>query len=84
MHTTMCNAEGFDEENRRFGFHIAENQTRDTNKNNENALWVNGKLTPLPPVRITMPDGINADWVIQDVEGMVDLKFTPKVPEKAT
>jgi len=83
MHTTMCNASGFDEENRRFGFHIAENQTRDTNKNNENALWLNGKLTPLPPVRITMPNGIDADWVIQDVEGMVDLKFTPKEPENS-
>jgi len=83
MHTTMCSAASFDEENRRFGFHIAENQTKDTNKNNENALWVNGKLTPLPPVRITMPNGIDADWIIQDVEGMVDLTFTPKEPDKS-
>jgi len=46
MNTTICSAAGFNEENRRFGFHIAENQTREKNKNNENALWVNGKLTP--------------------------------------
>jgi hypothetical protein len=84
MHTSICNASGFDEENkRRFGFHIAENQTRDANKNNENALWINGKLTPLPPVRITMQNGIDADWIIQDVEGMVDLTFTPKEPDKS-
>jgi hypothetical protein len=83
MHTSMCSAAGFDEENRRFGFHIAENQTRDANKNNENALWINGKLTPLPPVRITMPNGIDADWIIQDVEGMVDLTFTQKEPDKS-
>jgi len=82
MHTTMCNAMGFNEENRRFGFHIAENQTRETNKNNENALWVNGKLTPLPPVLITMPKGPEETWVIQDVEGMVDLTFTPKEPNR--
>jgi len=80
MHTSICNASGFDEENRRFGFHIAENQTRDTNRNNENALWVNGKLTLLPPVRITTTEGLNTDWIIQDVEGMVDLTFTPKEP----
>jgi len=77
MYTTICTATGFNEENGRFGFHIAENQTRETNKNNENALWVNGKLTPLPPVLITMPDGPDANWIIQDVEGMVDLTFTP-------
>ena len=77
MHKTICSAAGFDEQNRRFGFHIAENQTKETNKNNENALWVNGELTPLPPVIITIPNGDGA-WVIQDVEGMVDLTFTPK------
>jgi hypothetical protein len=83
MNTTICSAAGFDEQNRRFGFHIAENQTRDTNKNNENALWVNGKLTPLPPVRITMPNGPDSDWIIQDVEGMIDLTFTPKESDKS-
>jgi hypothetical protein len=83
MHTTFCSAMGFDEENRRFGFHIAENQTREKNKNNENALWVNGQMTPLPPVLITMPNGPEAEWVIQDVEGMVDLTFTPKLHNKS-
>jgi len=77
MKMTMCNAIGFNEEKESFGFHIAENQTKETNKNNENALWVNGKLTLLPPVLITMPDGPESNWIIQDVEGMVDLTFTP-------
>jgi len=84
MQTTICSAMGFDEENRRFGFNIAENQNRDTNKNNENALWLNGQLTPLPPVLITTPNGIDADWVIQDVEGMVDLTFSPKEQNKTS
>jgi hypothetical protein len=39
---------------------------------------VNGKLTLLPPVRITTPHGPEPDWVIQDLDGMVDLVFTPK------
>jgi hypothetical protein len=90
MRATVCYGMGFDGEGRRFGFHIAENQTRENRKNNENALWVNGRLTPLPPVRITMPEppprqrgsppeeSSESDWIIQDVEGMVDLVFTPK------
>ncbi|MCL2139075.1 MAG: DUF2804 domain-containing protein, partial [Treponema sp.] len=79
MKTVFCCGMGFDESGRRFGFHIAENQAKETRKNNENALWVNGQLTPLPPVRITMPNGPKSDWVIQDIEGMVDLVFTPKI-----
>jgi hypothetical protein len=82
MHNCWCNGFGFDKEKRRIGFSIAENQTKETFKNNENALWINGKFMPLPPVRITMPNGIESDWVIQDLEGMVDLTFTPQEPIK--
>ncbi len=44
---------------------------------NENVLFVDGKLTPLPPVKITFPFGIGGRWIIQDTENMVDLSFTP-------
>jgi hypothetical protein len=82
MSGQWCHGFGFDGESRRIGFSIAESLTKETYKNNENALWVNGKLTPLPPVRITMPGGIESDWVIQDLEGMVDLTFSPQTPVK--
>jgi hypothetical protein len=78
MLSIWCSACGLDKEKRRYGFSIAENQTRETYRNNENALWVDGRLTPLPPVRITMPEGVDEDWIIQDMEGMVDLVFTPQ------
>ncbi|MDR2965351.1 MAG: DUF2804 domain-containing protein [Treponema sp.] len=78
MQAVICSAIGYKKGSKRFGFHIAENQTKEQNRNNENALWVDGKLTPLPPVRITMPNGPDGVWVIQDVEGMIDLTFTPK------
>jgi hypothetical protein len=78
MQGLWCTGFGFDEKGRRYGFNVAENQTRESHKNNENALWIDGKLTPLPPVRITMPGGVKSDWIIQDVEGMVDLVFTPR------
>jgi hypothetical protein len=65
---------------RRLGFSLGENTTRDVYKVNENALWLDGGITYLPPVRITMPDGPDNDWVIQDMEGMVDLVFSPAFP----
>lgn len=77
MQAVICGAMGFIN-NKRFGFHIAENQTSEPNKNNENALWVDEKITLLPPVLITMPNGLDGMWVIQDIEGMIDLTFTPK------
>ncbi|MDR2052365.1 MAG: DUF2804 domain-containing protein [Treponema sp.] len=77
MSSVWCTGVGHDSGGRRIGFSLAENQTREAFKNNENALWAGGKLTPLPPVRITMPRGIESDWVIQDLEGMVDMTFTP-------
>ena len=78
MHTQWCNAMGFDSKKRRVGFALGENQARESYSNNENALWVDGKLTPLPPVKITQSGGSELDWMIQDMEGMVDLTFTPK------
>ena len=84
MQGVYCSSMGFtsesgSEESKRYGFHIVENQAKDTRKNNENALWVNKILTPLPPVKITMPSGPESDWIIQDLDGMVDLVFTPRV-----
>ena len=80
MRNTWCTGLGFDAGGRRFGFALGENQAREPYKNNENALWVDGQLSPLPPVKITRNGGPESDWIIQDMEGMVDLVFTPRVP----
>ncbi|MCL2007068.1 MAG: DUF2804 domain-containing protein [Treponema sp.] len=80
MRSTWCAGLGFDEKNRRFGFALGENQAKEAFKNNENALWIDGKLTLLPPVKITR--GPEEDWIIQDMEGMVDLVFTPGEPSR--
>jgi len=80
MKSTWCMAMGFDNTNRRFGFMIGENQAKEPFRNNESALWVDGRLTPLPPVMITQSSTTGSDWTIQDMEGMVDLVFTPKKP----
>lgn len=44
---------------------------------NENILFADGKITPLPPVTITQPFGLSNKWIIQDTENMVDLSFYP-------
>lgn len=49
----------------------------DIDKENENLLFVDGECTPLPPVKITHPFGFAKNWIIQDMENMVDLTFTP-------
>ena len=84
MRSTWCAGMGFDSRNRRFGFALGENQARESYKNNENALWIDGKLTPLPPVKITQNGRPESDWIIQDLEGMVDLVFTPKELKRHT
>jgi hypothetical protein len=84
IRSTWCTAMGFDSQNRRFCFSLGENQARESYTNNENALWIDGKLTPLPPVKITRNGGPESDWIIQDMEGMVDLVFTPREPGHTT
>jgi hypothetical protein len=84
MRSTWCTGMGFDNRNRRFGFAFGENQAREPFGNNENALWIDGSLTPLPPVKITRNGGPEANWIIQDMEGMVDLVFTPKELKRST
>lgn len=45
---------------------------------NQNILIVDGECTPLPPVKMTQPFGIEKKWIIQDTENMVDLTFEPQ------
>lgn len=64
------------------GFNLTQNQSPDPEINNENCIWVNGKLHTLPPVVFTHPDGIDGEWLIKDNYGMIDLKFIPEAPGK--
>ena len=44
---------------------------------NENVLFVNNEITPLPPATVAYPFGRMKKWSIQDTESMIDLVFTP-------
>jgi hypothetical protein len=72
---------GSDAKGRRIGFNLTDNPSvRDSARYNENCLWINGKAWPLPPVRMTRPQGDAGEWIVQDTEGMVDLVFVPEMP----
>ena len=62
------------------GFNLTDNQARDPERYNENCLWSDGELHLLPPIRFDRPDGPDGEWLIRDGYGMVDLVFTPVMP----
>jgi len=70
---------GVDAKGRRVGFNLTDNPVRDQTRYNENCLWINNKVWPLPPIKVTRPQGSSGEWIIQDTEGMVDLVFTPEL-----
>jgi len=80
MHYDWVSGFGVDEKGRRVGFNLTNNQVKDQVHYNENCLWVNNKIWSLPPVKVTRPEGVDEEWVIQDTEGMVDLLFEPECP----
>jgi hypothetical protein len=59
------------------GFNLTHNQVLNQNKYNENCLWLDGVLHPLPPICILRPDGCSGIWHVRDAHDMVSLDFTP-------
>ncbi len=70
---------GRDDEGRIIGFNCTDNQILDHEKNNENCLWHDGKLSLLPPIKVKRPNGYKGDWIIQDNYGKVNLEFRPVI-----
>lgn len=71
-------AAGFNDRGQLVGFNLTDNQSLDSEKYNENCLWLDGKLNLLPPVKFERPDGVEGNWLIRDRYGMVDLVFKPE------
>jgi len=61
------------------GFNLTDNQVRDPERFNENAVWVDNTLHRLPAVHFERPDGVHGPWLIRDTAGQVDVRFTPAV-----
>lgn len=63
------------------GFNLTDNQIRNPERFNENAVWIGDRLFRLPPVRVDRPEGPWGPWIITDRDGSgsVDVRFTPTV-----
>ena len=70
---------GFTNEGKRIGFNLTHNQALEPIKHNENCLWLDGELHPLPPIAVTRPEGYQGKWYIKDDFGRIDLAFEPVV-----
>jgi hypothetical protein len=64
---------------RRVAFNLTDNQVRDPDTFNENALFLDGDVQRLGPIRVTRPDGVHQPWQVRDREGRVEVQFTPTV-----
>ncbi len=70
---------GFDASGKMIGFNLTNNQVINQDTYNENCLWYNGELHPLPPIKVERPDGVQGTWLITDAHGMVNLQFKPVI-----
>lgn len=59
------------------GFNLTRNQVIQSDQYNENCLWYDGELHPLPPVTFKRPNGYQDQWFVEDEHDMVKLTFTP-------
>lgn len=63
------------------GFNLTDNQVRNPQHYNENAVWLGDRVHRLPPIRVERPDGPWGTWIVCDADGsgQVDVRFTPTV-----
>ena len=78
MQYDWVTALGYSSEGILQGFNLTDNQIQNKEQYNENCLWLDGKMYPLPPVTVDRPQGVNNDWYITDPYQQVDLTFTPR------
>ncbi|MCF6460142.1 DUF2804 domain-containing protein [Clostridium sp. Cult3] len=63
-----------------FGFNLTDNQIINKEVYNENCLWMDSSMYPLPPIKFyTYKQGEEEKWHIKDDYGMVDLYFYPEI-----
>lgn len=64
---------------RRVAFNLTDNQVRDHDTFNENALFLDGEVHLLGGVRFERPDGVHERWHVRDHDGRVEVDFDPTV-----
>ncbi len=75
-----ANFAGFDSKNNLIGATFTDNLIENQKDWNENAIWLNGKMSLLGPVRFDFDPAKTSSkpWSIRDLEGRVELSFSPE------
>ncbi len=68
---------GYDHKGRLAGFNTTDNQIQNHMKYNENCLWLDGQMYPLPPISIRRNTGVEGIWEVSDDFGRVRIFFKP-------
>lgn len=76
MHYDWITGMGKTDEDGVIGFNLTDNQVTNTHDYNENYLWLNGDMHPLPPVKMTRLD--NGNWLAADEHDTVHVEFVIK------
>jgi len=68
---------GYNSDGKLIGFNLCDNQSSDSSRFNENAIWVDGVCSILPPVKFFFPNDRNSNqiWHIRDAEDQVRVSF---------
>jgi Domain of unknown function (DUF2804), C-terminal/Domain of unknown function (DUF2804), N-terminal len=70
---------GYDKKGRMLAINLVQNMVPDDENNNENVLWVDGKLTPWSAARFEFDEkNALAPWKMRTTDGNCDLTFTPQ------
>lgn len=70
---------GFNEKKQLVGFNLTDNQVADQESYNENCIWVDGTLHPLPPVSFRFDrSDLYRPWTVMDKHGLVQMTFVPE------
>lgn len=64
---------------RRIAFNLTDNQVRDHDTYNENALFLGADVQRLGPIHVERPGGVHRPWHVRDSEGRVEIDFEPTV-----
>ncbi len=73
MHYDWITGMGKTEEDGIIGFNLTDNQVTNTHEYNENYLWLDGDMHPLPAVKIARLD--NGNWLATDEHDTVHVEF---------
>lgn len=69
---------GFHQEGKLIGINLTVNQAIQPEKYNENRIWIDGKITPLPLVKFTRTENV---WIIESECKKVQLLFYTLYPK---